>query len=95
MTRLLAFVLGFGVALELVAAPAAKTDPVAPGFPDWRGLTPKSHIMGREVTPSDLRHKVTIVIDLKLSENLDEQLSLAFQVVRYGPLVPGKVAVGK
>ena len=95
MKRLLALVLGLGVALELVAALAAKTDPVAPGFPDWQGLTPKAHITGREVTPSDLRHKVTIVIDLELSEKLDEQLVLAFQVARYRLLVPGKVAVGK
>lgn len=91
MIRLLAFVLGIGVALELVAAPAAKVAPVASGFPDWRGLTPKAHITGREVTPSDLRHKVTIVIDLELGEKLDEQLVLAFQVARYGLLVMGEI----
>ena len=79
----------------LLAAPPEKVDPVAEGYPTWTGVTAKNYVQGRELCPSDLRHKVTIVIDLKMSEKLDEQLALAFQVARYGPLVPGKVAVGK
>ena len=61
----------------LWAAPAAKVDPVAEGYPDWQGITAKSYIAGREISPSDLRHKVTIVIEIEPNEKLAEQLVLA------------------
>ena len=61
----------------LAAGPAAKIDPVAEGYPDWQGLTAKNYIAGREIGPSDLRHKVTIVIEIEPNEKLVEQLVLA------------------
>ena len=61
----------------LLAGPAAKIDPVAEGYPDWQGLTAKNYIAGREIGPSDLRHKVTIVIEIEPNEKLVEQLALA------------------
>ena len=48
----------------LLAAPAAKVDPVAEGYPDWQGMSAKTFIMGRELCPSDLRHKVAIVVEI-------------------------------
>ena len=54
----------------LVAGPAEKVDPVAEGYPTWLGVTPKNHVHGRELCPSDLRHKVTIVIEIEPSEKL-------------------------
>lgn len=70
----------------LLAAPAAKIDPVAEGYPDWQGISAKSHIMGREICPSDLRHKVTVVLEVEPGEKLQEQLILA------GGLVPSLVS---
>lgn len=64
----------------LAAGPAVKLDPVAEGYPDWQGLTAKNYIAGREISPSDLRHKVTIVIEIEPNEKLVEQLALAFKL---------------
>lgn len=70
----------------LLAGPAVKIDPVAEGYPDWQGISAKSHIMGREICPSDLRHKVTVVLEVEPGEKLQEQLILA------GGLVPNLVS---
>ncbi len=67
--------------VALLAGPAAKTDPVAEGFPDWQGISAKSFIMGREIVPSDLRHKVTIVVDIQPNDKLQSQLVLAAKFV--------------
>ena len=57
------------------AGPADKLDPVADGFPDWQGMTAKNYIRGRiGATASDLRHKVTIVIDVEPNEKLAAQM---------------------
>ena len=64
-------------ALELAAAPAAKPDPVAEGFPQWQGISPKSHIRGREITASDLRHRVTVVLEIEPNADLKAQLVTA------------------
>ena len=61
----------------LRAGAAAKADPVAEGYPDWQGLSAKSYICGREVCPSDLRHKVTVVLEVEPNEKLQEQLLTA------------------
>lgn len=64
-------------AILLAAPPAAKVDPVAEGYPDWQGMSAKTFIMGRELVPSDLRHKVAIVVDVQPNDKLQEQLVLA------------------
>jgi len=64
-------------ALEVAAAPAAKMEPVAAGFPQWQGLSPKSHILGREITAADLRHRVTVVIEIEPNADLKNQLLTA------------------
>ena len=66
----------------LWAAPAVKVDPVADGYPDWRGLAPKDHIFGREIGPSDLRHKVTVVIEIEPNDKLRDQLLAAAPLAR-------------
>ena len=66
----------------LWAAPAAKVDPVAEGYPDWRGLTAKNYIGGREIGPSDLRHKVTVVIEIEPNDKLRDQLLAAAPLAR-------------
>jgi len=61
-------------ALELAAAPAAKVEPVAAGFPQWQGISPKSHIRGREITAADMRHRATVVVDVDDNADLHKQL---------------------
>ena len=73
----LAFLCAACAAIELAAAPAAKMEPVAAGFPQWQGLVQKNYIQGREITPSDLRHRVTIVIDVEDCPALKHQMLLA------------------
>ena len=73
----LAFLCAACAAIELAAAPVAKLEPVAAGFPQWQGLVQKNYIQGREITPSDLRHRVTIVIDVDDCPALKHQLLLA------------------
>lgn len=63
------------VASTAFAGPADKLEPVADGFPDWQGLTPKNYMGGRvSVSPSDLRHKVTIVVDIEPNEKMLSQM---------------------
>ena len=59
------------------AGPAAKADPVASMYPDWQNVTPKNLIVGREVCPSDLRHRTVIVVEVQAGEKLKSQLELA------------------
>ncbi len=59
------------------AAPADKLDPVASGFTVWEGVTEKNYLRGREITPSDLRHKVTVLIEIELNDKLGDQLEAA------------------
>ena len=53
------------------AAVAANRDPVAEGYMDWDGVTPKNMLMGRMLTPSDLRHRavVYVVVDAEKFTN--------------------------
>lgn len=53
----------FAGALGLTAA--AAPDPVAEGFVDWAGVTPKNYLFGRTIGPSDLRQwtVVYVVVD--------------------------------
>ena len=55
--------LGMLSVLAAVAAHAAP-DPVAEGFPAWGGVLEKNYVFGRTLTPSDLRHKVTVVFEI-------------------------------
>ena len=77
MTMMMAFLMP----MVLLAGPAAKTDPVAEGYPDWQGISDKNYIMGRQVCPSDLRHKVTVVVDIEPGEKLQSQLVLIGKLV--------------
>ena len=63
--------------LLLAAGPVSKTDPVAEGFPDWLGISEKSYIAGREICPSDLRHKVTLVVEVEPNGKLQDQFATA------------------
>ena len=63
----------------LLAAPAQNS--VVEGYPDWRGISPKSFIAGREITPSDLRHKATVVIEVDENEKVQSQLATAQNLV--------------
>ena len=74
-------------ALEVAAAPAAKVEPVAAGFPQWQGLSPKSHVMGREITGADLRHRVTVVIEVEPNADLKSQLLAASRLLQHTGLV--------
>ena len=66
----------------LWAAPAGKAEPVAEGYPDWQGLTSKAYIMGRDLCPSDLRHKAVVVIDVEPNDKLQSQFLLASRFVQ-------------
>lgn len=75
MTKRNAVIVALLAPMALWAAPA-KVDPVAEGYPDWQGISAKGYIMGREICPSDLRHKVTVVVDIEPGEKLQSQLIL-------------------
>lgn len=71
--------MGVLMPVAVLAGPAAKIDPVAEGFPDWQGMSEKTFIMGRKIGPSDLRHKVTVVVEIEPNEKLQSQLAIAGQ----------------
>lgn len=73
-------------AFALSAAPAAKGDPVAEGYPDWQGAVDKNYICGRNLCASDLRHKITIVVDLEPNAALQNQFVLAYNLVQLSGL---------
>ena len=83
----LAFACAALAALELAAAPAAKLEPVAAGFPQWQGISPKSHIRGREITAADLRHRATVVVDVDDNADLHKQLLEAAGLLQLTGLV--------
>lgn len=64
------------------AAPAV---PVADGFPDWIGLEPRNNISGRLITPSDMRHKIAMVIEIDCDDKFKDSVLLAS---RYASLNP-------
>ena len=79
MKRLACLTVGLLSGLVLTAAPAAKTEPVAAGFPNWCGVGAKNDIGGRELCPSDLRHRLTVSVAGEPNEELQGQLVLAGQ----------------
>ncbi len=50
-------------AATAVAAPGQK-DPVAEGYMDWDGVVPKNFLAGRLITPSDLRHRAVVYVEV-------------------------------
>ena len=84
MKKFLFLLVAFGSAVTF-AAPVAKTDPVAEGFPAWQGVVAKNYILGREICPSDLRHKTTVVIELEANDSLHAQLLKAGELVALDP----------
>ncbi len=52
----------------------AAAEPVARGFPAWEGLEDDNLVSGRTLCPSDLRHKITVVVEI---EPKDEESALA------------------
>lgn len=77
----------------LMAAPAPKIDPVAEGYPDWQGLSAKSFVAGRTISPSDLRHKVTIVVEVDDNEKVQSQLADAVNLIASSGL--GRLGFGQ
>ena len=69
------------VPAALLAGPAEKVDPVAEGYPTWTGVTAKNYVQGRELCPSDLRHKGTIVIEIEPSEKLVDKFEAMIPLV--------------
>ena len=69
--KLIASVIPFMLAAAACAAPS-KVDPVAEGFPSWDGVSERNYINGRMITPSDLRQRVVVVVNLKDDENLQK-----------------------
>ena len=69
-------------AMAVCAAAAPKADPVAEGFPVWQGVTPKNYVMGREISASDLRHRVTVVVEIEPGADLKSQLLRASGLVQ-------------
>lgn len=63
------------------AKSGSPVDPVAATFADWRGVEEENYLMGRRIAPSDLRHKVTVVVVLNSREKLREQLLLAEKIM--------------
>lgn len=57
------------------ALPAHALTPVAEGFPDWKGVGTKPPAYGRELSPSDLRHKATVIVEFEGNAKLADQLA--------------------
>ena len=79
MTKNVAALAALLAPVALLAAPAAKVDPVAEGYPDWQGMSEKTYVMGRKIGPSDLRHKVAVVVEVEPNDSLQSQLALVGQ----------------
>ena len=75
-------VLVFLAVFAAACAVAAKV-PVAEGYPAWEGLDERDYIWGRKIVPSDLRQKVTVVVEVAPTdeESAREQLLAAASVV--------------
>lgn len=67
-----------------LAAPMAKKDPVAEGFLDWDGLNPKNHLFGRNITPSDLRHRVVVYVAIDGKTLSRDVLANLYGLMQYG-----------
>ena len=78
--------------LALAAAAGAAPLPVAEGFPAWSGLNEKNYLYGRELSPSDLRHKVTVVFEIAPTDekSAKEQLLAAADVAKLKEWFAGK-----
>ena len=61
-------------AVVATAFDCGAADSVAEGFPAWEGLDAKNRIFGRTLCPSDMRHKVIVVVEI---EPTDEKSTLA------------------
>lgn len=66
--------LSLGAAVAF-GAPSGKVEPVAEGYPDWQGFSEKNYICGRRLTPSDMRHRFTIVVELEPTGSLQRQIA--------------------
>lgn len=66
--------------LAATAAFGANKSTVATGYPDWIVPGGKAHSFGREITPSDLRHKVTIVALFDAKKAKEHLPKMAFLV---------------
>ena len=93
----LVFIVMAMLAQGVFAGPAEKRDPVAEGFPDWYGLTDANCVSGRNLAtrrmkPSDLRHKVVVVVEADpsdLNKFHNEQLPLVAQLARFNACFKG------
>ena len=75
------------------ARSVSSVDPVAATFVDWRGVEEENYLMGRRIAPSDLRHKVTVVVVLNSKNKLLEQLLLAVKIMPVCGVGVGKIDV--
>ena len=66
------------------AKPAA--EPVAAGFANWTGVTPKNHVAGRVIEPSDLRQRVTVVVEMDVDPKDEKATKLGDQLRLTGEL---------
>ena len=75
------------IAFALDAAPAAKGEVVAEGYPSWNGVADKNYLRGRMISVSDLRHRALIVIELDPADpKLIEQLPMFSRLASFDPL---------
>ena len=77
---------GVLVSCSLSSAPVAKTEPVAGGFLAWQGVSQKNYIYGREICPSDLRHRVVVVMEVEPNEKFFDQVLLMVKVAIVNPV---------
>ena len=76
MKRILfSLALAGAAALSVAAAPKSKAAPVAEGYVDWQGVVDKNHVMGRFLCPSDLRHKVVVLLEAEVGTSLQDALA--------------------
>jgi len=64
-------------AVLLLSASAEVSEPIAAGFVNWTGLNEKNHIAGRSLTPSDMRHRITVIVELQASDFKEQAIATA------------------
>lgn len=65
---------------------SSEDEKVAAGFPIWQGVSERNYVMGREICPSDLRHKATVVFELEPNDKLQKSFLEIGEILSLDPL---------
>jgi hypothetical protein len=88
MTKMKSVIAVLAVVGSLVsAAQSKKAEIVAEGYPAWNGVTARNYYSGRMISPSDLRHRAVVVVELDPSDpELMQKLPALHSLTTQDPL---------